>query len=152
MQNSRGFKALKVWLALRRAGRQGYRESIGDDIRLAETLFRRVAEHEELEAHSVNLSVACFRYVPKDIAADDPGAAPYLNDLNKALLQELQSGGRLFLSNAVVGGTYLLRACIVNFRTNDEDVDAIPGIVAALGRRLDRAMRPAQLARGPSTT
>ncbi len=152
MQNSRGFKALKVWLALRRAGLQGYRDSIRDDIRRAETLFTKVDEHAELEARSINLSIACFRYVPRDIAADAPGAATYLNELNKALLQELQSGGRLFLSNAVVGGIYLLRACVVNFRTRDEDIEAIPGIVAALGRRLDRAMRPADLSSDPSTT
>jgi glutamate/tyrosine decarboxylase-like PLP-dependent enzyme len=150
MQNSRGFKALKVWLALRRAGLRGYRDSIRDDIRLAEALFARVDEHAELEAHSINLSIACFRYVPPDIAAGDPVAAAYLNDLNKALLQELQSGGRVFLSNAVVGDNYLLRACIVNFRTHDDDIEAIPGIIAALGRQLDGAMRPADLARGPS--
>jgi glutamate/tyrosine decarboxylase-like PLP-dependent enzyme len=39
MQNSRGCRALKVWLALRQAGRDGYRESIRGDIRLAERLF-----------------------------------------------------------------------------------------------------------------
>ncbi len=152
MQNSRGFKALKVWLALRRAGRQGYCDSIRDDIRLARALFTGVDEHAELQAHSINLSIACFRYVPPDIAADDPGAAAYLNDLNKALLQELQSGGHVFLSNAVADDVYLLRACIVNFRTRDEDIEAIPDIIAALGRRLDRAMRPANLARDPSAS
>jgi aromatic-L-amino-acid/L-tryptophan decarboxylase len=152
MQNSRGFKALKVWLALRRAGLQGYRDSIRDDIRLAEALFASVDEHDELEARSINLSIACFRYVPRDLTADDPGAAAYLNDLNKALLQELQSGGRLFLSNAVVGSDYLLRACIVNFRTLEDDIEAIPGIITTIGRQLDGAMRPAGLSAGPSTS
>src|SRR5258708_11744014 len=33
-QNSRGFRALKVWLALRHAGAAGYRKMIADDIRL----------------------------------------------------------------------------------------------------------------------
>ena len=37
-QNSRGFRALKVWLALQQAGREGYRQMIGDDIRLARAL------------------------------------------------------------------------------------------------------------------
>ena len=32
-QNSRGFRALKVWLALRQAGASGYRRMIADDIR-----------------------------------------------------------------------------------------------------------------------
>jgi glutamate/tyrosine decarboxylase-like PLP-dependent enzyme len=34
-QNSRGFRALKVWLALQQAGRDGYLQMIGDDMRLA---------------------------------------------------------------------------------------------------------------------
>src|SRR6185503_2705765 len=34
-QNSRGFRALKVWLALRHVGSSGYLEMIGDDMRLA---------------------------------------------------------------------------------------------------------------------
>ena len=40
-QNSRGFRALKVWLALRQAGREGYARSIADDIRLARRLYDR---------------------------------------------------------------------------------------------------------------
>jgi len=34
-QNSRGFRALKVWLTLRQVGRAGYLKMIGDDILLA---------------------------------------------------------------------------------------------------------------------
>ena len=41
-QNSRGFRALKVWLALRQAGRSGYARMIGDDIALAGELYRHV--------------------------------------------------------------------------------------------------------------
>jgi aromatic-L-amino-acid/L-tryptophan decarboxylase len=37
------------------------------------------------------------------------------------------------VSNAVVAGRYLLRACIVNFNTRISDVDALPDIVAGLG-------------------
>jgi hypothetical protein len=45
----------------------------------------------------------------------------------------------------VIGGRFLLRACIVNFRTAMQDVEALPGIVTRLGRELDREMRPAAL-------
>jgi aromatic-L-amino-acid decarboxylase len=145
MQNSRGFKAFKVWLALRRAGRRGFQDSIRDDIRLAQTLFTSIDTHDDFEAHGINLSIATFRFVPRDITVDDPRAADYLNTLNEAILRELQSMGRVFLSNAVVEDKYLLRACIVNFRTQYEDVDAVPGIVASVGQRCDRAMRPARL-------
>ncbi len=35
LQNSRGFRALKVWLALRQVGRAGYRLMVADDVRLS---------------------------------------------------------------------------------------------------------------------
>ena len=42
-QNSRGFRALKVWLALRQVGAAGYREMIADDIRLSQAMAEAVA-------------------------------------------------------------------------------------------------------------
>ena len=141
MQNSRGFRALKVWLALRRAGRQGYRDSIRGDIRLAQLLHKTVDAHPEFEARTLNLSIATFRYVPSGLNSE--AAADYLNGLNKALLGRLQKDGQLFLSNAVVGGEYLLRACIVNFRTTATDVNEIPAIIVKEGRRLHELMSPA---------
>ena len=143
MQNSRGFRALKVWLALRRAGREGYCESIRDDIQLAELLYALADAHEELSAHSINLSVATFRYVPAEMRNDgSEETEAYLNRLNQALLAELQAGGELYLSNAIVDGRYLLRGCIVNFRTSQADIEAIPEMVVEIGRRLDRELRP----------
>lgn len=138
MQNSRGFRALKVWLALRQAGREGYQASIRDDIRLAQRLFDRVGGHPEFETHAINLSIATFRYVPPD---DGPLTDDYLNELNQALLAQMQSGGELFLSNAVIDGRYLLRACIVNFRTAEADIDALPELIAELGRAAHRRLQ-----------
>ena len=142
MQNSRGFRALKVWLALRRAGREGYAESIRDDIQLAELLYALADAHEELSAHSINLSIATFRYVPADMNNDgSEETQSYLNRLNQALLAELQAGGEFYLSNAIVDGKYLLRGCIVNFRTSQADIEAIPDMVVGIGRRLDGELR-----------
>ncbi|MDH3990323.1 MAG: aspartate aminotransferase family protein, partial [Gammaproteobacteria bacterium] len=123
-------------------GREGYGESIRGDIRLAESLFALADAHEELSAHSINLSIATFRFVPADIVEDSSEETEsYLNELNKALLAELQAGGELYLSNAIVDGKYLLRGCIVNFRTSQADIEAIPEMVVEIGRRLDRELR-----------
>ena len=40
LQNSRGFRALKVWLALQHVGRAGYVTSISEDMRLSRQLAR----------------------------------------------------------------------------------------------------------------
>ena len=55
----------------------------------------------------------------------------------------LQRGGEAFVSNAVIGGRYVLRACVVNFHTDRMDVEAVPEIVARVGRTVDAEMRPA---------
>ena len=124
------------------AGQRGYRQMIGDDMALARMLLEEVSRHPELEGNGCGLSVTTFRYVPADLAAQAARDEKYLDRLNEALVLRLQDGGRLYLSNAVVRGKYFLRTCIVNFRTSARDVEAIPEIVAAAGRALDREMRP----------
>ena len=144
-QNSRGFRALKVWLALQQVGRDGYVRMIGDDMRLSERLYALVDEHPELQALTQGLSITTFRYVPLDLegesAASDTDA--YLNELNEALLVRIQASGEAFVSNAVVAGRYALRPCIVNFHTRETDVEALPEIVARLGREVDAELRSA---------
>jgi glutamate/tyrosine decarboxylase-like PLP-dependent enzyme len=149
LQNSRGFRALKVWLGLRQAGREGYRQMIGDDIRLARELHRLVAAEPRLEALSLGLSISAFRYVPGDLAPGTERVDTYLDELNEALLHDLKAGGEAYVSNAVIHGTFALRACVVNFRTTLDDIEALPGLVVRYGEEADRRLRPARL-RSPS--
>jgi aromatic-L-amino-acid decarboxylase len=46
----------------------------------------------------------------------------------------------------VISGKYALRACIVNFRTTLEDVEALLPIVVRIGEEVDAALRPSTLA------
>jgi aromatic-L-amino-acid/L-tryptophan decarboxylase len=62
----------------------------------------------------------------------------------------VQRGGEAFVSNAVVNGSYLLRACIVNFHTDREDIDALITIVLRLGREIDAELRPAKIESKPA--
>lgn len=144
-QFSRGFQALKVMVSLLAHGRRAYGERISHDAELARYLGRLVEERPDFELMTpVNLSICCFRYVPPDLA---PGEGPemYLNRLNERLMMELQLDGRVFCSNAVLGGRFGLRACIVNFRTEAEDVEALVDIAEDFGRKLDEELRPAEL-------
>jgi glutamate/tyrosine decarboxylase-like PLP-dependent enzyme len=142
-QNSRGFRALKVWLALRQAGREGYARSIAEDIELAQELHRLADADAELEAWTTSLSITTFRYVPPGVEAGTPHGEELLNRVNEELLGRLESGGEVFLSNAVVRGTYLLRACIVNFRTSLADIRAVPVIVKRVAAEVAAELNPA---------
>ena len=144
-QNSRGFRALKVWLALQQAGREGYAQMISDDIRLSRAMYERVAKNPELEALTQGLSITTFRYVPRDLNLAEGKVAEYINHLNRELLTRLQQEGEAYLSNAVIAGKYALRACIVNFRTTLADVEALPDLVVRLGRQVDAELRATSL-------
>jgi len=146
-QNSRGFRALKVWLGLKQAGRRGYQRMITDDIRLAMELHRHVQNEPELQSFTQSLSITTFRYVPTDLRASQDDVEQYLNQLNTEILERLQQSGAAFVSNAVLDGTFVLRACIVNFRTTLNDIEALPKIVIHIGREADTALRAKELKR-----
>jgi glutamate/tyrosine decarboxylase-like PLP-dependent enzyme len=143
-QNSRGFRALKVWLALRHVGAAGYRRMISDDISLSKALADAVTRSDSLQLASQSLSITAFRYVPRDLRSKigDDTVERHLDALNRTLLDRLQRSGDAFVSNAVVGGRYMLRACIVNFHTSRADVEALPEIVTRLGRQVDAELHP----------
>jgi aromatic-L-amino-acid/L-tryptophan decarboxylase len=133
LQNSRGFRALKVWLALRQAGKQGYIKMISTDIALSKAMYELLEKHADFETFTQNLSIATFRYVPTGMSKNDK-TSDYLNRLNEVIHNRLQREGKYFLSNAVINGKFLLRTCIVNFRTSFEDIEEIPDFIAKVGR------------------
>jgi glutamate/tyrosine decarboxylase-like PLP-dependent enzyme len=132
-QWSRAFLALKVWLSLAAHGTAAYGRRIAHDVALARYLDERVRAHPDLEPMSpVTLSIACFRYAPADSPLDDAA----LDALNERLMIAIRRDGRAFPSNAVLGGRYCLRACLVNHRTEADDIDALVEATVRLGAEL----------------
>ena len=142
-QNSRGFRALKIWLALQQAGAAAYREMVGEDVALARHLYELAAEHPELEAFTNNLSITTLRYVPLELRASvgSERTEAYLNRLNQLLLTYVENSGEAFCSNALIEGKWALRFCIVNFRTSSGDIEAVPPLLARLGRQAHAELR-----------
>jgi hypothetical protein len=60
-------------------------------------------------------------------------------------MTEIQLDGRVYISNAILHDRFVLRACIVNFRTEADDVDAVLDVAAEMGAALDAEMRPVAL-------
>jgi aromatic-L-amino-acid decarboxylase len=121
MELSRRFRALKLWLSFRYHGIGAFREAIRGDLQLAQELAGMIAERKELEILApVPLSAVCFRYI-----GDGRRSGDELNALNSRMLQRIQRGGRVFISNATIGGKFALRACIVNHRSTRADVEAV---------------------------
>ena len=144
-QFSRSFYGFKVWLSLLAYGTRAYATRIAHDAELARYLAAEAERRPDFEPMApVTLSIACFRYVPPDLP-DGEGREEYLDALNERLVPEIQLDGRAFCSNAVLRGRYVLRACIVNFRTEADEVDLLLDVASELGAKLDAEMRPTAL-------
>ncbi|QCX37874.1 aminotransferase class V-fold PLP-dependent enzyme [Aureibaculum algae] len=141
LQNSRGFRALKVWLALQQIGSNGYVKLIKEDIALSKYFYQLAEKQPELEPITQNLSIATFRFIPEDFEEIGEKREKYLNTLNEELVNAVQNGGELFLSNAIVENKYCLRTCIVNFRTTKKDIEDSIEIIVKEGRKLNNVMQ-----------
>src|SRR5205823_10895072 len=89
---SRSFKALKVWMGLKRHGRKGYAAAVENDVGLARFLSEEVDRRPEFErlAETV-LSIVNFRYRPdEDIAPD------VLDQVNRRIVNRLVGSGSFF--------------------------------------------------------
>jgi len=118
-QQTRGFRALKVWMTLKHAGFDGLREAVADNIALARYLADCVQRADDFELVASGLSVVCFRY-----RGDDA--------VNKRILERVQLGGDAFLTSTELAGRFVLRACIVNYRSTRADVDRMLAAVRRL--------------------
>jgi aromatic-L-amino-acid decarboxylase len=133
-ENTRPFRALKVWMALRAYGRAGYSAMLERNIRLAAYLEDLIeAAPGMVMAAPRDLSIVNWRVEPAALVDN----LERLDRLQLAIMHELESTGVAIVSNAPLpGGRTALRACIVNFRTGPEDMEQLAAASLEIGERL----------------
>ncbi len=128
-QQTRGFRALKVWMTMMQFGMNGYKAAIEENLALAAYLADRVRTSADLGLMAPpGLSIVCFRFL--DPSAPDEAS---MAALNRTLLERLQLGGETFLTGTELHGRFVLRACIVNYRSTRDDIDRMLAEVRRVG-------------------
>jgi glutamate/tyrosine decarboxylase-like PLP-dependent enzyme len=131
---SRRFRALKVWMMLKGVGLRALGASIEKDLACARHLEDLVRASDDFEMLApVELSIFCFRYVPRQLKRTLAGAEEeerrsidkQLDALNERLLVALQQDGSSYLSNARLRGRFSLRGCVMNYRTTLRDMEIL---------------------------
>jgi glutamate/tyrosine decarboxylase-like PLP-dependent enzyme len=131
---SRRFRALKVWMTLGCVGLRSLGEMIEKDLACARHLEQLVHASDDFEMLApVELSIFCFRYIPKPfrfaLANADEGGQHRINTeldaLNERLLVALQRDGSSYLSNTRVNDRFSLRGCVMNYRTTLRDMEVL---------------------------
>ena len=132
---SRRFRALKIWFVLKVHGARGIQQAIDSNIDVARHLAQTVEASSDFELMAPTpLSIVCFRYVG---GGGNPSVgSPEIDAFNKRLMLEVQRDGDSYLSNATIGGRFVLRACIVNFRTTRADVERLLDTIRRVAARM----------------
>jgi glutamate/tyrosine decarboxylase-like PLP-dependent enzyme len=133
IQQTRGFRALKLWMTLQHLGRDGVRDLVARHLALARYLAGLVDAAPDLERLAeVELSIVCFRYAPRHLRGDDRA----LDALNKRVMEEVQASGAAFLTQTTLRDRFTLRACVLHYATTESDLAALVDAVRAAGARL----------------
>jgi aromatic-L-amino-acid decarboxylase len=128
LEYSRPLSALKLWLAFSVHGADAIRHAIERNLEEAALLASLLRSDPRFEVLiDPPLSVVCFRR-RYDKGNEDA--------LNRALADALARDGRILVAPATADGHTWLRACMVNHRTTDEDVRAIPEVVGEVSDAL----------------
>jgi aromatic-L-amino-acid decarboxylase len=131
IQLTRGFRALKAWMAFRSYGVEKVGRVIDKNVRQAEYLSRLVEGHPHLELLApVDLNIVCFRYILPSRRAEDWDA------INQELLYRLQESGAAVPSSTHIDGRFALRVNITNHRSQQRDFDQLVKDVDQLGDQI----------------
>ncbi len=128
---SRPFRGLRVWLPFKLAGAGAFRQQLDEKLDLARWAWERLLEIEGVEiVAQPQLSVVAFRLTLPGLDAEET------NRVNRELLQRINARRRVYLTGTTVSGTFILRICVLSFRTHiermEQGMEDIRAAVAAL--------------------
>ena len=134
LQTSRGFRTLKVWMALKEHGIEKFGRLIDQNIEQARYLTALVESEPLLElAAPTNINIVCYRYRP------DGRSAGELKALNTEIMLRLQEQGIAVLSDTTIKGEHSLRVAINNHRTQRSDLDLLIRETIRIGDEIVKA-------------
>ncbi|MEM6932751.1 MAG: pyridoxal-dependent decarboxylase [Pseudomonadota bacterium] len=128
-QLGRRFRALKMWFVLRAYGLSGLRDRIANHIRWTSDLAAIVAEDPDFEIVTPPMfALFTFRYRR---SGSDP------DDLNRRLIAAINDDGRIYLTQTVHEGTFVIRFTVGQWDTTEADVHMAWEVIRELAGALD---------------
>ena len=112
---TRRFNALKLWMAIKFMGREGYAKTVERQIELTKYLAQRIDALENFtRVGEVETAVCCFRL-----------NGPETDRLQQRLQQIIERSGEAWLTTTVVHGRRAMRVNINSFLTEKHHIDGL---------------------------
>lgn len=129
IQLGRRFRSLKLWFVIRHYGVAGLQEKIRNHIRLGEAFEKLVGQDRRFEiVIPRHLNIICFR-----LKADDKAQQ---NKVNRALLNEINQSGKVFLSHTELDGDFVIRFVCGQTNVNDKHINQAWDIISSCASKV----------------
>jgi len=115
------YRSLRLWLPLKLLGIAPFRACLEEKLLLAKYFYDKIKNTKRFEVLlEPQLSVVVFRYIPEKGDTDA---------FNERILEEVHKDGRIFFSSTRINGKFMLRICVLAFRTHIETIDLALDII-----------------------
>ena len=130
---TRPFRGLRIWLPFKLAGVAAFRQQLDEKLDLTAWATDQLRGIEAVEiVAEPELSLVAFRLAPSGLDQDAT------NQINRDLLERINSKRRVYMTGTTVHGQFLLRICVLSFRTHlDRMQQALDDIRTAVAEPLD---------------
>jgi len=131
---TRRFSALKLWMALKFMGRQGYASEIERQIELTQYLASRLDALTEFQrVGEVETAVCCFKFRPSGL---DNIECVEQDRLQQKLQQKIERSGEAWITTTVLNGRRALRVNINSFLTERRHIDDLVELLQRMSKDL----------------
>jgi len=122
---SRDFRGLRLWLPFQVHGVAAFRAQLTEKLALARRAYDALRSEPLLAmVDEPQLSIVAFSARPP------AGHALDANAFGAELLRRVNARKRVFMSSTTIEGRYVLRICVLSFRTHEERIDdAVTGLL-----------------------
>ena len=115
---TRPFRGLAVWLPFKMLGAEVFRKSLDEKLELASYFFQQLLRSGRWEIIAApELSLTVFRHNNPRQSTDE------LNRINQQIIEFINQKGRVNLSGTKINNNFVIRNCILSFRTHRQHVD-----------------------------
>jgi aromatic-L-amino-acid decarboxylase len=125
---SRNNRGLGVWLSLKLVGAAQFRRCLDEKLDLAQWAAGRLRTIHGIEiVAEPQLSIVAFRLQVQGLDEDE------LSALNRRLLERINARKRVFLTGTTLAGSFVIRICVLSFRTHRDRMEmAVEDVEAAV--------------------
>lgn len=129
---SRDFRGLRIWLPLKMHGIDPFRRNLDEKLDLAHFAAAQLRSMPRMEiVAEPQLSIVAFRLADRSLNPDQ------MNNLNRELLHRVNARRRVFLTATTLGNRFVIRICVLSFRTHMDRMQAAIEDIRAAAEELD---------------